>query len=220
MKAGVPVNISKLLLPDNGLCAVKSSNATQPQKSMCSFVKTLTKDYVNAKSAGKGRDKSTAYVYEAIGRLGVGNSLLDFNCSLWTNITEKAANILVNQEESKAVPEPQKVPVPQNLSTTVKSVSGFFTNDTVSCEEECRGAWKAVCGVTAALLDVLPKKPVTPTVGAPGKISVHALCVYFLGHITFMDAQLEHLETSMSHAGGLILVDQKCCSLEKVWCRS
>ena len=156
VKAGVPVNISRLLLPDNGLCAVKSSNATQSQKLMCSFVETLTKDYVNAKSARK----STAYAYEIIGRLGVGNNLLDFNCSLWTNITKKA---------NKAVP------VPQKLSATVKRLSGFFANKTVACEDECRDAWKAVCGVTAALLDVLPKKPVTPTAGSLGKIDM--VCV-------------------------------------------
>jgi hypothetical protein len=109
---------------------------------MCKLVKKVTDEYVKAKSEGK---HVTAYVLEAINHFSVGNNLLDFDCSLWTNLT----NLTKHAE---------KAPVqgPQGWTDAVNDVVN--STKAAVCKNECSQQWKALCGVTATLLGVLSKK--------------------------------------------------------------
>jgi hypothetical protein len=169
VKSGVPVVISQLFVPDSH-CAV-SKAPVQQQTLMCKFVENMANYYVKAKP-NNANSENSAYVSEAIGSLSnVNNNDLDFDCSHYPTIVKNAKSL-------KKRIENETVKVPSELKKHISNAIGVFTKP--ECKKVCGSMpWRAVCGVTAALLDILPEMP-SNSAPLTGKICIACLlCLIF-----------------------------------------
>ena len=170
----IPVNISKPFQSD-GLCNLHLSKLTKFQNATCALIKTIAREYLAyliAKYNGKRHDNTTALVY---GKIGSSNFSLDFNCSLWENITGASR---VDGLKSNIVLGSKK------LSMALKNVTSSLNKANANeCKKvKCDSSWKAVCGVVVVLLDTLPKVKAIPTnmkekPVPPGKTKIVCVCV-------------------------------------------
>jgi hypothetical protein len=127
--------------------------------------------YVKAKP-NNANSENSAYVSEAIGSLSnVNNNDLDFDCSHYPTIVKNAKSL-------KKRIENETVKVPSELKKHISNAIGVFTKP--ECKKVCGSMpWRAVCGVTAALLDILPEMP-SNSAPLTGKICIACLlCLIF-----------------------------------------